>query len=52
MRTETEMFFRHVLDNNLPLSEFLGADYTFLNRELATHYGIEGVEGTSSDVSN
>ena len=45
MRTETEMFFRYVLDNNLPLSEFLGANYTFLNRELATHYGIEGVEG-------
>ena len=45
MRAETEMFFRHVLDNNLPLREFLDADYSFLNRELALHYGIKGVEG-------
>ena len=45
MRKETEMFFRHVLDNNLPLRGFLDADYSFLNRELALHYGIEGVQG-------
>jgi Protein of unknown function (DUF1592)/Protein of unknown function (DUF1588)/Protein of unknown function (DUF1585)/Protein of unknown function (DUF1587)/Protein of unknown function (DUF1595)/Planctomycete cytochrome C len=45
MRAETEGFFRHVLDNNLSPREFLDADYSFLNRELALHYGIEGVEG-------
>ncbi len=45
MRSETEAFFRHVLDENLPLREFLAADYSFLNRELAEHYGISGVEG-------
>ena len=45
MRAETETFFRHVLDKNLPLREFLDADYSFLNRELALHYGIEGVQG-------
>lgn len=45
MRAETETFFRHVLDNNLSLREFLDADYSFLNRELALHYGIEGVQG-------
>jgi hypothetical protein len=45
MRQETETFFRHVLENNLSLREFLDADYSFLNRELALHYGIEGVEG-------
>ena len=45
MRAETETFFRHVLDNNLSLREFLDADYSFLNRELALHYGIQGVEG-------
>ena len=47
MREETEMFFRHLLHNNLPLSEFLDADYSFLNRELALHYGIEGVQGNA-----
>lgn len=45
MRGETETFFRNVLDNNLPLREFLDADYSFLNRELALHYGIENVRG-------
>jgi hypothetical protein len=46
MREETETFLRHVLDNNLSLREFLDADYSFLNRELALHYGIEGVDGS------
>ena len=45
MRAETETFFYHLLDQNRPLHEFLSADYAFLNRELALHYGIEGVEG-------
>ena len=45
MRDETESFFRYVLNENLPPREFLSADYSFLNRELALHYGIEGVEG-------
>ena len=45
MRAETERFFRNVLDNDLSLKEFLDADYSFLNRELALHYGIEGVTG-------
>ena len=46
MQGETEAFFHHVLTENLPLREFLAADYSFLNRELALHYGIEGVEGS------
>mgnify|MGYP003330302626 CR=1 FL=1 len=45
MRQETESFFRHVLDTNLNVQDFLDADYSFLNRELALHYGIEGIQG-------
>ena len=45
MRTETHLFFEHVLRENRPLSEFLDADYTFLNRRLAAFYGITGVDG-------
>ena len=45
MRKETELFFGHILDHNLPLREFLAADYSFLNRELAEHYGMTGLEG-------
>ena len=46
MRRETETFFRHILDGNLSPGEFLKADYSFLNRELAAHYGVEDVEGS------
>ena len=46
MKTETTMFFEHVLRENRPVSDFLNANYTFLNERLATHYGIEGVTGS------
>ena len=46
MKRETAMFFEHVLRENRPLSDFLTADYTFLNARLAAHYGIAGVTGS------
>ena len=46
MKTETTMFFEHVLRENRPVSDFLNANYTFLNERLAAHYGIEGVAGS------
>ncbi|MBS1827006.1 MAG: DUF1592 domain-containing protein [Acidobacteria bacterium] len=45
MVTETKLFFDHILRENRPVSEFLNADYTFLNSRLARHYGIEDVDG-------
>lgn len=45
MKTETRMFFDHMLRDNRPLSEFLSANYTFLNERLAEFYGIDGVTG-------
>ncbi|MCA8987222.1 MAG: DUF1592 domain-containing protein [Planctomycetaceae bacterium] len=45
MRTETELLFEHVLDNNLSIMELLTADYTFANESLASHYGIKDVQG-------
>src|SRR4029453_2558900 len=45
MKTETTLFFEHVLRENRPVSDFLNANYTFLNEKLAAHYGIEGVSG-------
>ena len=41
MRQETHVFFRHILDQNLPTSEFITAEYTFLNPALARHYRID-----------
>ncbi len=40
MRQETHLFFRHILDNNRSLSDFIDSDYTFLNPALARHYGL------------
>jgi hypothetical protein len=45
MRKETELLFENVLKKNLPPRELLAANYSFINRELAEHYGILGVEG-------
>ncbi|HYC70153.1 MAG TPA: DUF1592 domain-containing protein [Opitutaceae bacterium] len=46
MRRETEMHFAHVVREDRSLVELIESDYTFLNEELANHYGVEGVSGT------
>ena len=45
MRRETDLFFQHILEENLHPVELLSADYSFINRELGEHYGISGLEG-------
>ena len=45
MKTETRLFFRHLLDENLPIELFLDADFTFVNGGLARLYGIPGIAG-------
>ena len=42
---ETESFFGELVRNNLPLSNLIDSDFTFLNRRLASHYGINDVSG-------
>ncbi len=42
MRDETEAFFSYLLMKNRPVTEFLDADYTFINSSLARHYGLRG----------
>lgn len=46
MRSETKLFFDYVLRENRSVTEFLNANYTFLNEQLAKHYGIEGITGS------
>ncbi len=45
MLKETTLFFDEVLHQNLPLTNFVHSDFTFLNERLARHYRIPGVEG-------
>jgi len=46
MRRETEMDFAYVIKEDRSLLELIEADYTFLNEDLAKHYGIPGVTGS------
>jgi hypothetical protein len=40
MRTETEMFFAHIMKEDRSVLEMIDSDYTFLNESLARHYGL------------
>ncbi|HEY5228556.1 MAG TPA: DUF1588 domain-containing protein, partial [Opitutaceae bacterium] len=45
MQRETEMDFEYVIKEDRSLVELVDCNYTFLNEELAKHYGIPGVTG-------
>ena len=47
MRTETQLFFAEILDNDDSCLKLLNADFTMLNAPLAKHYGIDGPRGTA-----
>ncbi len=47
MRDETLYFLSHMIRENLPIGEFLSADWTYLNQPLADHYGIAGISGST-----
>ena len=45
MRRETETFFNALVREGGTLTDFLTADFSYLNERLARHYGIQGVAG-------
>ncbi len=45
MYDETTTFFDKLREEDRTLVELLDADYTYLNADLAKHYGIAGVDG-------
>lgn len=46
LRTETELFFASVLEEDRSVLDLISTDYTFLNERLARHYGIPHVIGS------
>jgi mono/diheme cytochrome c family protein len=42
---ETEAFFDEMLRSDLPVKTLIDSDFAMLNRRLAEHYGIPGVQG-------
>ena len=45
MAWETELFLAELIAEDLGVGHLIDADFTFLNRRLAEHYGIADVEG-------
>ena len=43
MVDEALHFFKHAVEHNIPLPEFLSADYSFVNADLAKVYGLSDV---------
>ena len=43
MIDEAQHFFRHIVEKNLPVTEFLSADYSFINADLAKVYGVDQI---------
>mgnify|MGYP001606195429 CR=1 FL=1 len=46
MVQETELFFDHIVREDRSITDFLDANYSFLNERLAGFYGVPGVKGT------
>jgi hypothetical protein len=45
MLAETRTFCEHIMRDDRSVIELVDADYTFVNEQLAKHYGIDGVAG-------
>ena len=45
MKQETQMFFTNLVKENRSIMELFTANYSFMNEELANHYGISGITG-------
>ena len=45
MQAETELFYAELIRENLSVANLVAADFTFLNRRLAEHYKLPGIEG-------
>ena len=45
MAAETELFLEELIDENHGVCTLIDAGFTYVNRRLAEHYGIPGIEG-------
>ncbi len=43
MKRETEVFFEHLIKEDHSILDLLSGDYTYVNKRLAEHYGMKGV---------
>lgn len=45
LQEETRLFFAELVTSDLGVRNLIDSEFTFLNRRLAEHYGISGMEG-------
>ncbi len=45
MREETQLFFEHIVKTDRPITDLIDSDYSFLNDNLASHYGMTDIVG-------
>ena len=45
MEAETQLFLAELIAEDLSVGSLIDADFTFLNRRLAEHYAVSGVDG-------
>ena len=50
MLAETREFFAHLIADNLTVANLIESDFTFLNRKLAEHYEIKGMENINGEA--
>jgi hypothetical protein len=50
MRSETEMYFGHIVHDDRNVVELIESDYTFLNERLAKHYGLTNLNITGAQL--
>jgi hypothetical protein len=48
MVKETNAFFRHLLTENLPISNFIDSDFAIVNADLCRHYGMPETVNTTA----
>jgi len=41
MKSESQLFTRHLIESDGPITDYLDADYSFLNKPLAEHYDLK-----------
>jgi len=46
MLKETQLLFGHVMREDASITDFLDADYSFIDERLARHYGLPGIRGS------
>jgi hypothetical protein len=52
MLKETELFFEAIIREDRPITDLIDADFTFVNKPLADHYGLEATMAANANLKH